>query len=210
MTIISKNHLLICLAFFAIQFANAKVTLPSIFSDNMVLQQKTNAAIWGITGAGKTVTVNTTWSNRKYTTMADKNGNWKLKVFTPSYGGPYVININDGEITLKNVLIGEVWVCSGQSNMEMPLAGWGKIQDYEKEIAAADYPGIRLLQAEHATSNVPLNDAKVANGGWTPCTPQYVANFSSVAYFFAREIYKKTKVPVGLIHTSWGGTIAEA
>jgi sialate O-acetylesterase len=107
-------------------------------------------------------------------------------------------------------MIGEVWVCSGQSNMEMPLAGWGKINNYEQEIAGAKYPDIRLLQVDHVTSNVPLDDAKVANSGWKPCIPQYVAEFSSVAYFFAREIYNKTKVPIGLIHTSWAGTIAEA
>jgi sialate O-acetylesterase len=189
----------------------AKVTLPSVFSDNMVLQQKTNAAIWGTSDAGKTVTITTSWNSQKYTAVPDKTGKWKVKVATPSYGGPYSININDGQATtLKNVLIGEVWVCSGQSNMQMPLAGWGKINDYEKEIAAANYPMIRLLQAEMVTSNVPLDNAKVTNGGWTLCTPQYIAEFSSVAYFFAREIYNKTKVPVGLIHTSWGGTIAEA
>ncbi|HSC39181.1 MAG TPA: sialate O-acetylesterase, partial [Chitinophagaceae bacterium] len=117
----------------------------------------------------------------------------------------------DGEeLTLKNVMIGEVWICSGQSNMEMPLAGWGKINDYEKEIAAADYPNIRLLQVVHATSNKPLEEAQVTNGGWQPCSPKYVAEFSSVAYFFAREIYNHKKIPIGLIHTSWGGTVAEA
>lgn len=199
------------IVFLIMQSVQAKVTMPAMFSDNMVLQQKTNAAFWGTASAGKSVSVSTGWNNKKYTTLADKNGNWKLKVLTPSFGGPYTISIDDGDVTtLKNVLIGDVWLCSGQSNMEMPLAGWGKIQDYEKEIAAANYPGIRLLQIDHTTSNVPLNDAKVSNGGWTACTPEYVAGFSSVAYFFAREIYKKTKVPIGLIHTSWGGTIAEA
>ncbi len=211
MTISSKKHLLVYLTFFAIPFAQGKVALPSVFSDNMVLQQKTAAAIWGTADAGKTVTVSTSWNSKKYTATTGKSGKWKVKVLTPSYGGPYTINISDGHVTtLKNVLIGEVWICSGQSNMEMPLAGWGKIQDYEKEIAAANYPDIRLLQVEHKTSNLPLDDAAVTNGGWTPCTPQYVADFSSVAYFFAREIYKKTKIPIGLIHTSWGGTIAEA
>ncbi|CAN5605662.1 sialate O-acetylesterase [soil metagenome] len=206
-----KNCSLVCVAIFCIQLAEAKVILPSVFSDNMVLQQKTNAAIWGTTGVGKTVSIITGWNNKKYTVTANKDGAWKVKVLTPSFGGPYTISINDGELTtLKNVLIGEVWVCSGQSNMEMPLAGWGKIQDYEKEIAEANYPDIRLLQAEHITSNKPLDDATVTNGGWTVCSPQYVAGFSSVAYFFAREIYRKTKIPVGLIHTSWGGTIAEA
>lgn len=190
---------------------NAKVALPAVFSDNMVLQQKTDAAVWGKAVPGKTIEISTTWSDKRYTAKADTDGNWKIKVATPAYGGPYVMTISDGEPTiLKNILIGEVWVCSGQSNMEMPLAGWGKINDYQKEVEQARYPAIRLLQAVHVTSNSPLADAKVTNHGWKPCTPQYVAEFSSVAYFFAREIYKKTGIPVGLIHTSWGGTVAEA
>lgn len=189
----------------------AKVKLPSLFSDYMVFQQKTKAAVWGKAEPGKTITISTTWSRARYTSNADELGNWKIMVATPSYGGPYAMTISDGEpLILMNVLIGEVWVCSGQSNMEMPLAGWGKINNYQQEIAEAKYPSIRLLQVDHTTSNFPMDDAKVANFGWKPCIPQFVAEFSSVAYFFAREIYNKTKIPIGLIHTSWGGTIAEA
>lgn len=189
----------------------AKITLPAVFSDNMVLQQKTTAAIWGKADPDKDVTLAATWGNKRYAAKADHSGNWKIMVETPAYGGPYRITISDGEsFSLKNVLIGEVWLCSGQSNMEMPLSGWGKIKDYQKEIDEAQYPNIRLLQVEHTTANTPLEDAKVANGGWQPCNAQNVAEFSSVAYFFAREIYKKEGVPIGLIHTSWGGTIAEA
>lgn len=192
-------------------FVHAKVKLPSIFSDYMVFQQKTKAAVWGKADPGKTINISTTWSRVRYSSKADELGNWKILVATPSYGGPYAMTISDGDpLILMNIMIGEVWVCSGQSNMEMPLAGWGKVNDYEQEIAAAKYPEIRLLQVDHVTSNFPLDDAKVANSGWKPCIPQYVAEFSSVAYFFAREIYNKTKVPIGLIHTSWGGTIAEA
>lgn len=189
----------------------AKVTLPSLFSNNMILQQKTNAAIWGKADAGKTITISTTWSSKRYTSKADAAGNWKIKVATPSYGGPYQISISDGTPTLlSNVMIGEVWVCSGQSNMEMTVAGWGKIDNYEKEVAAANYPDIRLFQVTKAISNSPLADAKADGGGWNPCSPASVAEFSAVAYFFAREVYKKTGVPIGLIHTSWGGTIIEA
>ncbi|NRF41426.1 9-O-acetylesterase [Pedobacter sp. LMG 31643] len=177
----------------------------------MVFQQKTNVAIWGNADVGKTVTVISTWNNKTYTSKAGQDGKFKVVLPTPSYGGPYNITISDGEVTkLNNVLVGDVWVCSGQSNMEMPLAGWGKIDNYEQEIKDANYPKIRLLQAVHVTSNTLLDDAKVDNGGWQECTPQYVAGFSSVAYFFAREINKKTGIPIGLIHTSWGGTIAEA
>lgn len=192
-------------------FVQAKVKLPSIFSDYMVFQQKTKAAVWGKAAPGKTISITTTWSRAHYTSKADEHGNWKMLVATPSYGGPYAMTISDGDpLILMNIMIGEVWVCSGQSNMEMPLAGWGKVNDYEQEIASARYPEIRILQVDHVTSNVPLDDAKVANSGWKLCIPQFVPEFSAVAYFFAREIYNKTKIPIGLIHTSWGGTIAEA
>jgi len=190
----------------------ASIVLPSVFSDNMVLQQKTNAAIWGKADPNKMIQVSTTWSKQTYSAKADKQGNWKVKVATPSYGGPYVITIaGDHKINLKNVMIGEVWICSGQSNMEMPVVGWGSIKNFKEEIANAKYPKIRLLQVAHMTSNVPLNEAVIANNGsWMECNPENVGGFSAVAYFFAREIYKKTGIPIGLIHTSWGGTIAEA
>ncbi len=191
--------------------AEAKVVLPSVFSDNMVFQQKTNAPIWGKADAGKTITIKSSWNGKTYTGKADANGNFKVMLATPAYGGPYNVTISDGETTtLNNVLIGDVWICSGQSNMEQPLAGWGKVINYEQEIKDANYPKIRLLQGVHVTSNTPLDDAKVTNGGWTECNPKYIAEFSAVAYFFAREVTKKTGIPIGLIHTSWGGTIAEA
>ncbi|MBC7417604.1 MAG: 9-O-acetylesterase [Pedobacter sp.] len=190
----------------------AKVKLPSIFADNMVLQQKTNAAIWGSSKQGQVIDITTSWNKKKYSVTASANGDWKIAVATPSYGGPYQISISDGEvINLKNILIGDVWICSGQSNMEMPLSGWGKIKNYDEEVKNANYPKIRLLQAEHTTSYVPLDDVKLNNGGgWQECSPKSVAGFSSAAYFFAREIYKQTGIPIGLIHTSWGGTVAEA
>jgi len=198
---------ILCMAY----AAKATIELPSVFTDNMVLQQKTDAAIWGKTTGDRPVMLMTSWNKKKYSVLPDMYGRWKINVATPAFGGPYTISMTDGEeLTLKNIMIGEVWVCSGQSNMEMPLAGWGKINDYEKEIAAADYPDIRLLQVVHATANKPLEEATIANGGWQSCSPKTVAEFSSVAYFFAREIYKHKKIPIGLIHTSWGGTIAEA
>jgi sialate O-acetylesterase len=203
------------LSFFAILLTNkssqAKVKLPSVFGDNMVFQQKTKAWVWGKTDASKTVTVSATWAKAKVSAIADKNGDFKIGINTSSFGGPYSVTVDDGEKTiLKDVLVGDVWVCSGQSNMEMPLAGWGKINNFEQEIQKANYPKIRLLQADHVTSNVILPDAKVWKGGWRVCSPENVPEFSSVAYFFAREIFEKTGIPIGLIHTSWGGTIAEA
>jgi sialate O-acetylesterase len=197
--------------FFISMHMQAKIVLPSVFSNHMVIQQKTNAAIWGKGIPNHVIKISTTWSTKTYASKSDKDGKWKILVSTPAYGGPYSVTISDGtKLTLQNILIGDVWVCSGQSNMEMPLAGWGKIKDYQEEIAAAKYPDIRLLQVNHVVSNMPLENAEVANGGWMSCTPENISGFSSTAYFFAREVYKKTGIPIGLIHTSWGGTIAEA
>ena len=190
----------------------AKVTLPAIFTDNMVLQQQSDAPIWGKATANKSVKLITSWDKKTYTTQAAADGNWSLKVKTPAASfTPYTVSISDGKaIVLSNILIGEVWICSGQSNMEMPLAGWGKVNHYEQEIAAANYPNIRLLHVSKRTSNLPLYDVKLDNGGWKECSPATISEFSSVAYFFGRDLLQNLNVPIGLINTSWGGTIAEA
>jgi sialate O-acetylesterase len=191
---------------------SAKIGLPKIFTDNLVLQQQTDAPIWGKATPNKAVKIVTSWDSQTYQVKADASGKWLVKVKTPKAGGPYSISISDGtEVKLNNILIGEVWICSGQSNMEMPLAGWGKVNDYEQEIANANYPKIRLLHVEKATSNTPLEDLSgTRNGGWQECSPETIAEFSSVAYFFGRNLYENRDVPIGLINTSWGGTIAEA
>ncbi len=189
---------------------SAKVVLPPMFSDNMVLQQA-DAPIWGEAKPMKTVKVTTSWDGKTYETQADKEGKWKLSVRTPEAGGPYELTLTDGQkLVLENVMIGEVWICSGQSNMEMPLEGWGKIMNYKKEVSAADHPNIRLLHVEHVTSTQPESDIKVRDNGWQVCSPQTIPNFSATAYFFGREISEKQNVPVGLIHTSWGGTNVES
>lgn len=190
----------------------AKVQLPDFIGDNMVLQQKEKVKIWGTsTAAGKELSVNTSWNNKSYQVEVDQQGGWQVYLETPKYGGPYQITINDGDqLILKNILIGEVWFCSGQSNMEMPLAGWGKINNFEQEIKAANFPNIRILQIPKATANQPTTAVKVESGGWNAVTPERIPEFSATAYFFAREIYEKTGIPIGLIHSSWGGTIIEA
>ncbi|MDE7127541.1 MAG: sialate O-acetylesterase [Bacteroidales bacterium] len=189
----------------------AKVKMPAMFSDNMVLQRETSAPMWGTSDKGKTVKVKTSWDGRIYRACVQPDGRWSLSVETPKAGGPYIITVDDGDRTVfSNVMIGEVWLCSGQSNMEMPLNGWSWIYDYEKEIAAADYPGIRLLQAEHVTALVPQDEIAARNGGWETCTPESIEKFSATAYFFGRDILESCDVPVGLIHSSWGGTNIES
>jgi len=190
---------------------NAKISLPAVFTDNLVLQQKAEAPIWGKASANKNVKITTSWDKKTYTTQAAGDGSWSIKVNTPAASYiPYSIIISDGKaVELKNILIGEVWICSGQSNMEMPLAGWGKVLNYEKEIADANYPNIRLLQVKKTTSCQPLNDVILDNGGWQECSPASIPNFSSLAYFFGRNLQQSLNIPIGLINTSWGGTIVE-
>lgn len=189
----------------------AKISLPAVFTDNLVLQQKTEAPIWGKASANKNVKLTTSWDMKTYTTLAAEDGCWSVKVNTPAASfTPYSITISDGKaVELKNILIGEVWICSGQSNMEMPLAGWGKILNFEKEIADAKFPNIRLLHVKKAISSQPMNDVILENGGWQECSPATIPNFSSLAYFFGRNLQQSLNVPIGLINTSWGGTIVE-
>lgn len=191
--------------------AQAKVTLPSFFTDNMVIQQNSTLTLPGKAKAGKSVTVKASWDNQKYTIKAAADGSFTLRISTPAAGGPYQITLSDGEtLTLRNVMVGEVWFCSGQSNMEMPVAGWGKVMNYEKEIAEANYPSIRLLQVKKTVALTPQDNVEVNGGGWQECSSSSVPEFSSVAYFYARQLWKELHVPVGVIDCTWGGTPAEA
>ncbi len=187
----------------------AEVKLPAIFGNHMVLQQQTDAAIWGKASPSKNVSVKTSWDGKSYSTRADNNGNWKLKVKTPKAGGPYSITISDGkELKLNDVLIGEVWVCSGQSNMEMPVKGFRNqpVIGSNEAIANSANESIRLFSVTRKTSLEPLDDF---TGQWTECIPENVANFSATAYYFGRMLQKALGVPVGLINSSWGGTRIE-
>ena len=187
----------------------AEVKLPSIFGSNMVLQQQTDVAFWGKAAAGSNVSVKTSWNGKSYSTRADKDGNWKLKVTTPAAGGPYTVTVSDGKaITLKNVMIGEVWVCSGQSNMEMQMKGYlnQPITGSNEFIATSSNEQIRLISVPRLTSLIPLDDF---TGEWKLCEPENVVDFSATAYFFGLMLNRALKVPVGLICTAWGGTRIE-
>jgi sialate O-acetylesterase len=187
----------------------AEVKLPAVFCDNMVMQQQTEAAIWGKANKNSTVSVTTSWNGKSYSTKASPDGSWKLKVTTPKAGGPYEISISDGKsLKLKNVLIGEVWVCSGQSNMEMPMKGYKNqpILGSSDAIALSSNPNIRLFTVKKATSLEPLDNF---TGDWKTCVPENVCEFSATAYYFGLMLNKALNIPVGLINTSWGGTRIE-
>ena len=192
----------------------AEVRMSPLFTDNMVLQQRTDAPVWGTADPGAQVQVSTSWNKRVYTVNAGQDGKWMVKVATPKAGGPYSISVKENGTdsrTIDNVLIGEVWLCSGQSNMEMPVKGWGKVMNYEQELKdAAKYPKIRFLEVQRAVSPVPETEFKADADGWMVCSPETLEEFSSTAYFFGREVHLKKNVPIGLINTSWGGTIIEA
>ena len=187
----------------------AEIKLPAIFGDNMVLQQQTNAAIWGKASPNETVEVICSWDKKSYSAKSDKEGAWKLKVKTPSAGGPFKISISDGEaLTLNNVLIGEVWVCSGQSNMQMTMNGYRNqpVLGSTEAILSSTNESVRLFTVKRNKSLEPLDDL---SGEWQQCIPENVANFSAAAYYFGRMIQKTLGVPVGLINSSWGGTRIE-
>lgn len=191
--------------------ASAKVTLPSIFTDHMVLQQKSDNKIWGTAAPGKKVTVKTSWNKSETSVTAGPDGNWKAVVRTPEYGGPYTITVSDGEpVVLKDVLIGEVWLCGGQSNMEMKVGD--KVTGMDAEIAQADAFGdrIRLLHVENAVSPVPLSEAEIRYGGWQKCSGKNIFDFSAAGYFFGKYLTTNLDCPIGLIESCWGGTLAEA
>lgn len=179
----------------------------TIFSDNMVLQQNMKIPVWGKADPETIITVEL--KDQKVSCTADSNGDWKLFLQPLEAGGPYDLCIfSNDSLVYKNVMIGEVWLCSGQSNMEMPLAGWGCIDNYRQEIADANYPGIRLLTVDKSPAVTPLENINTT--GWKVCSPETIEEFSSAAYFFGVLLQKKMNVPVGLINSSFAGTVAEA
>ena len=190
---------------------SSHLKLPSLIGDNMLLQQKTDAKIWGKATPGSKISVSASWQSISKTT-AGKDGKWSVILNTPVAGGPYTISISAGDtsITVKNVLIGEVWFCSGQSNMEMPLAGWppnDTIVHSSATIASANIPEIRLFNVKKIISGEPLEDC---TGKWEVSSPESVKQFSATAYFFGRKLNAELHIPVGLIESAWGGTPSES
>jgi len=191
----------------------AEVRLPRIISDHSVLQRESPIHIWGWSSPNERVTV----TFRGQSTFADANtyGEWSAWLQPEQAGGPYVLTVTGNApdshpLTLTDILVGDVWVASGQSNMEMPLRGFpgsAVVKNADQEIADANQPQIRLLLVDHRSSETPTDDIPE---GWTQCTPLTAAEFSAVGYFFGREINQREKVPIGLIDSTWGGTPIEA
>ncbi len=183
---------------------HAQVTLPGIFTSHMLLQRNVPLNIWGTSAAGENITVH--FNLQQKAAKADAQGNWKVTLAPEKAGGPYELMVKGkNSITLNDVLVGEVWVCSGQSNMEWILAD---AKDAEQEIAAANYPQIRHIKIPNSVAVLPAKDILQRNG-WQVCTPQNARSFSAAGYFFARKLFKELNVPIGLVNSTWGGTNAE-
>ena len=199
-----KKHCLLLFVLLSIGLMlQAKVILPKIFTDNMVLQRNSVIPVWGWARSNEKIQV--TFNKQTKTTRADKNGKWNIRLDAEQAGGPYELTIKGENIVqIKNVFVGEVWICSGQSNMEWTV---GQTQNAKYEIETSKNPFIRHIQVVRDISSMPKDDLK--EGVWEVCDTSTVADFSAVGYFFAKNIYNELKIPIGIINSSWGGTNIE-
>lgn len=189
---------------------NAKVKLPALFADHMLLQQKEKAAIWGWSDANAEITITNTWNNEKVVVKADKKGNWRTHIQTPSYGGPYELTVSDGEpIVIKNVMIGEVWLCAGQSNMEMPMKGFRgqPVEGSNIDILKSHNNQIRVITVPRSSQTVPQD---TFSAKWKVADAAAIRNFSATGYYFGRMLYEMMDVPIGLIEVAFGGSCVQA
>ena len=206
-----KVLLLIAVLLGAVTLSRAEVKLPAVLGDNMVLQRDSQVNLWGWAKPRKVVKIKTSWNRKRYRVRTDADGKWLVKVVTTGAGGPYSITFSDGKKTrLENILLGEVWICSGQSNMEMPVQGFlGQpcLHATETMRQARLYPDIRLFTVARDSTDTPRDDCK---GEWLLSDPKTVGAFSAVGYYFGRCLNQYLGVPIGLITTNWGGTNIEA
>jgi len=191
--------------------AQNKLRLPSLISNNMVIQQSTPIEFWGWAEKNKNVQITVSWNNAVKLTQSDKEGKWKTTLNTPSAGGPFTIKISSNKetISIENVVVGEVWLASGQSNMEMPIKGYSSepINGNNELILYSKNPNIRMFTVKRNSSPQPVEDCA---GTWKESSPENTPDFSAVAYVFAQKINRVLDIPVGIIHSSWGGTPVEA
>jgi len=201
--LLRKSLLGLLLLTLVASIASAEVKLPGVFGDHMVLQREVALPVWGWADPREKVTV--TIAGQTKTATADGAGKWSLKLDALKAGGPHVLKVQGrNTVERSDVLVGEVWLCSGQSNMQMSVGG---VLNKDAEIAAADYPQIRMMTVARKTAQEPQSDC---GGDWRACSPKTVAGFSAAGYFFGRELHKQLGVPIGLIDSSWGGTPIQA
>lgn len=207
-----KSAILLLLSIVITPSIYAKIKLPALVGNHMVLQQSTTVNIWGWASPNETVIINAEWQEEPLQVITANDSIWKAQIQTPIAGGPYSITLKgENTIILTDIMIGEVWLCSGQSNMEKPIGeqhGQKPVFNAEKEIAEADYPSIRLFPVPNKKTAIPQTDI---NSSWIVCTPKSIdsTKFSAAGYFFGRELHKQLNVPIGLIDASWGGTLIE-
>ncbi len=190
--------------------SHAEVRLPKIFGDNMVLQQQTECNLWGTADANKQVKIRTSWNGKTYKVQTDSHGKWQVAVQTPAAGGPYDITLSDGkELVLHDVLVGEVWICSGQSNMEMPMKGFKgqPVEGAAEELMQCRDKQLHLFTVKR---NAQLTPIDTLTGSWQEANSESVRQFSATAYYYGKMLRKALDVPVGLIVTAWGGSACEA
>lgn len=188
--------------------AESDLKFGGVFASNMVLQQQVKAPIWGTAEPGEAVALKCSWRGGAVRVKAGDDGVWRTVVETPKAGGPYEISAKgkSGKVEIDNVLVGEVWVCSGQSNMQWKMRGFG-VDHFKEAVVKAKYPEIRLCTLPQVLSLEPRQEVEA---NWVLCSPQSVLNFSAVAYFFGSQLHQELDVPIGLISTNWGGSSAEA
>jgi sialate O-acetylesterase len=206
-----KPKLLFALFVLSCVCARGDISLPKVFSSHMVLQRNMPIHVWGFAEPGEKVSVD--FHGTSGSAVADSVGRWSVYLPAQPAGGPFTLTVRgNNSVQFEDILLGDLWVASGQSNMEMPLAGFpgnAVVKDADREIAAANYPTIRLLRIKQDTSDYPVEDLKEVDG-WSVCRPDTARRFSAVAYFFARDIQQHQRVPIGLIDSTWGGSPAEA
>lgn len=199
------------LLFFQISLAQTQLKLPALVSDNMVLQQSTEISIWGWAEVNNTVKILPSWTQVPVSVKVNNSGKWKASLNTPVAGGPYTIALSSSNesIVLKNVMIGEVWLASGQSNMEMPIKGYRSepINGNNELILNSKNSNIRMFTVARNSSKDPQEDC---DGSWKISSPENTLDFSAVGYVFAQKLNRALNVPIGIIHSSWGGTPVEA
>ncbi|HEX8017580.1 MAG TPA: sialate O-acetylesterase, partial [Flavobacterium sp.] len=197
-----KKNIVTFILFFSL-FASANVRMPLLFSDGMVLQRNKEIPVWGWADANEKVTIH--FNKQTKTIQADTNGKWMVKLAAEKAGGPFELTITGkNKVVIKDVLVGEVWICSGQSNMEFQMY---KLPDFETQKNQANYPMIRQFGVAQDLSGTPKEDLKA--GRWAASNKENIRDFTAAGFFFAKKLYAELKIPIGIINTSWGGTNVE-